>query len=88
MKDLWNCHGSSTDLLRKATDRFADEKITPRTSPMTVFNLQTLSVSVCSRSLADLVVVASFTEIKTGYRGFEMNKIWYFVCLLLAVNQN
>ena len=32
-----------------------------------------------------LLVVASFTEIKTGYRGFETNKIRYFVCLLLAV---
>ena len=32
-----------------------------------------------------VVVVASFTEIKTGYRGFETNKIRYFICLLLAV---
>ena len=32
-----------------------------------------------------LIVVASFTEIKTGYRGFETNEIRYFVCLLLAV---
>ena len=32
-----------------------------------------------------MLVLASFTEIKTGYRGFEMNKIRYFVCLLLAV---
>ena len=31
------------------------------------------------------VVVGPFTEIKTGYRGFEMNEIWYFVCLLLAL---
>ena len=31
------------------------------------------------------LVVASFTEIKTGYRGFETNEIRYFVCLLLAV---
>ena len=30
-------------------------------------------------------MVASFTEIKTGYRGFEINEIRYFVCLLLAV---
>ena len=30
------------------------------------------------------VVVASFTEIKTGYRGFETNEIRYFVYLLCA----
>ena len=27
------------------------------------------------------LVVESFTEIKTSYRGFETNEIWYFVCL-------
>ena len=32
---------------------------------------------------ACLLVVGSFTVIRTGYRGFEMNKIWYFVCLLV-----
>ena len=32
-----------------------------------------------------LVVVASFTEIKTGYRGFETNEIRYFVYLLCAL---
>ena len=29
-------------------------------------------------------VVGLFTEIKTGYRGFETNKIQYFVCLVLC----
>ena len=28
-------------------------------------------------------MVGPFTEIKTGYRDFETNKIWYFVCLLV-----
>ena len=37
MKDLRNCHESSTDLLRTYMERFADEKITPRIGPMTVF---------------------------------------------------
>ena len=32
-----------------------------------------------------MVVVGPFTEIKTGYRGFEMDEIRYFVCLLLAL---
>ena len=36
--------------------------------------------------IGNTLVVASFTEIKTGYRGFKTNKIRYFVCLLLAVN--
>ena len=31
------------------------------------------------------IVVGPFTEIKTGYRGFEMNEFWYFVYLLLAL---
>ena len=30
-------------------------------------------------------MVGPFTEIKTGYRGFETNEIGYFVCLLLAL---
>ena len=42
------------------------------------------------------LVVGPFTEIKTGYQGFELNEIWCFVCLLLAfiisrgayINQN
>ena len=37
VKDLWNCHGSSADLLRNATDRFMDEKMAPRIGLMTVF---------------------------------------------------
>ena len=53
--DLRNWHGSSSDLLQTATDRFADEKIPPRIGLMAVFNPQTLSVTVCSRSVADLV---------------------------------
>ena len=31
------------------------------------------------------IVVGLFTEIKTGYQGFETNEIRYFVCLLLAL---
>ena len=31
-----------------------------------------------------VVVVGPLTEIKTGYWGFEMNKISYFVCLLVC----
>ena len=30
-----------------------------------------------------LLVVGSFREIRTGYRGFETNEIRYFVCLLV-----
>ena len=37
VKDLWNCHGSTTDLLQTATDRFADEKTTQRIGLVTVF---------------------------------------------------
>ena len=44
-----------TDLLRTATDRFTDEKITPIIGLMTVFNPLTLPVSVRSRSVADLL---------------------------------
>ena len=29
-------------------------------------------------------MVGPFPEIKTGYRGFEMNEIRYFVCLLVC----
>ena len=36
VKDLRNCHRSSTDLLRTATDRFSDEKIAQRIGLMTV----------------------------------------------------
>ena len=42
-------------------------------------------VNVEPKSPLQALVVASFTEIKTGYRGFETNEIRYFVCLLLAV---
>ena len=31
-----------------------------------------------------MIVVGPFTEIQTGYRGFEMNEIRYFVCLLIC----
>ena len=30
------------------------------------------------------LVVGLFTEIQTGYRGFETNEIRYFVCLLVC----
>ena len=44
------------DLLRTAMDRFADEKIAQRIWSHDCFLIcKTLSVSVCSRSIADLV---------------------------------
>ena len=51
--------------LQNATDRFADEKIAPRIGPIGLyFKPQTLSVSVRSRSLADLVrSVNVFTDV-------------------------
>ena len=30
------------------------------------------------------LVVGTFTEIKTGYRGFETNEIQYFICFLVC----
>ena len=29
-------------------------------------------------------MVGLFPEIKTGYQGFEMNEIWYVICLLVC----
>ena len=37
VKDLRNCHGFATDLLRTATDRFTDEKPAQRIGLVTVF---------------------------------------------------
>ena len=37
--------------------------------------------TICSFYLA---VVGPFIEIKTGYRGFEMNEIRYFACILVC----
>ena len=33
---------------------------------------------------AYILMGGPFTEIKTGYRGFETNEIRYFVCLLVC----
>ena len=43
------------DLLQTTTDRFADENTAQRIGLVTVFNLQILFMSVCSRFIADLV---------------------------------
>ena len=37
--------------------------------------------------MVHILVMASFTEIKTGYRGIETNEIRYFVCLFLDFSQ-
>ena len=47
-------------------------------------------------TVVQCAVVGPYTDIKTGYWGFEANEIRYFVCLLLAwiisrgayINQN
>ena len=46
VRDLQECHGSPMDLLQATMDRFADAKTAQRIGLVTVFNLQTLSVSV------------------------------------------